>query len=131
MAPMVRQWLSVYDDTAPAETHGRIVWVRDVEMDFLPIKDDKITLWPPTDDLHLGRGWVTEDPFAEPSWPVRGRRFTAGGRAGIELVAIYVDPPENELKPRQVMRDGNGAPWWTASSPDLRANLPRGGWEQR
>ncbi len=127
MAPVVRQWLSVYDDTN-LTMHGRTVWARDVPMDFLPIKGDKIMLWPPAGELQIGPLWVPLDPFVEPSWPVLERHFTARGRADLVLVSMYVDPDENELKPRQVMRDGKGAPWWTASRPDLEVNLPRGGW---
>jgi hypothetical protein len=92
MAPTVQQWLCVNRSEAGPHIPGTdTIWTRDVEMDFLPIKGDKITLWPDEDRTEQ------DDLFAGVTWPVLERRFSTDDHAEIELVTMCINPGEAEL----------------------------------
>lgn len=119
MAPTVRQSLSVYAEMPGA---GDSRWVRDVEMDFLPLKGDKIDLWSP--------GVAAPSVPVYESWPVFERRFSADGAATIKLVIMLIAPDEDELRTHRALRDGSGQACW-ADQADVETALGWGGWEKR
>jgi hypothetical protein len=124
---MVRQWLCVNRPVAGEDKSGSgrgEVWARDVEMDFLPGKGDKITLWP-----DLGR--AEDDLFGGETWPVIERMFSSDGRARIELVTMYVDPEDGSMRDIRALRSDSGRAFWTDDHGDPAEKLPRGGWIQR
>jgi hypothetical protein len=90
---------------------SRNLWVRVVEMGFLP--DDG-------DHVHITGS--EEEPDGDVAAYVKGRYWNLDGSAHLQFQTYVIDPPD-DFRPNRIMTS-----WWTDRDGDLEAALARSGW---
>jgi hypothetical protein len=92
--------------------HGRTkLWVREVEMGFLPDEGDTVHI--------LGS---EEEPAGSVSGTVYRRHWDLTGAAHLQFQDHLIDPPD-DFRPSRMMTS-----WWTDRDGDFEAMLPGSGW---
>lgn len=97
--------------TKNGDYSSRNLWVRVVEMAFLPTLDDHVNLL-----------CSEEEPEGSYASSARSRYWNHDGSAHLEFQEHVIDPPDN-FRPNRIQTS-----WWTDRDGDLESYLRASGW---